>query len=256
MKSLQHLNKYFFKYRYRLLLGIFITVVAKIFALFTPRLIGMSINVVSERLEGNISNKVFQQELILNIIYVIGAAVLAGGFTFLMRQTIINVSRYIEYDLKNEVYAHYQKLSLSFYKANRTGDLMNRITEDVSKVREFAGPAIMYSINTVTLFVVALIYMYQRSPELTLYTVLPLPILSIFIYKISQIINKRSRIVQESLSTLSAFTQERFSGISVIKSYGIEPLTNTRFEVLSNDNRAKQINLTKIQALFFPLMIN
>lgn len=255
MKSLQHLNKYFFKYRYRLLLGIFITVVAKIFALFTPRLIGMSINVVSERLEGNISKEVFQQELILNILYVIGAAILAGGFTFLMRQTIINVSRYIEYDLKNEVYAHYQKLSLSFYKANRTGDLMNRITEDVSKVREFAGPAIMYSINTVTLFVVALIYMYQRSPELTLYTVLPLPILSIFIYKISQIINKRSRIVQESLSTLSAFTQERFSGISVIKSYGIEPLTNARFEILSNDNRAKQINLTKIQALFFPLMI-
>lgn len=255
MKSLQHLNKYFFKYRYRLLLGIFITIVAKIFALFTPRLIGMSINVVSERLEGNISEEIFQQQLVLNILYVIGAAVLAGGFTFLMRQTIINVSRYIEYDLKNEVYAHYQKLSLSFYKANRTGDLMNRITEDVSKVREFAGPAIMYSINTVTLFVVALIYMYQRSPELTLYTVLPLPILSIFIYKISQIINKRSRIVQESLSTLSAFTQERFSGISVIKSYGIEPLTNTRFEVLSNDNRAKQINLTKIQALFFPLMI-
>ncbi|WP_115462400.1 ABC transporter ATP-binding protein [Winogradskyella aurantiaca] len=255
MKSLQHLNKYFFKYRYRLLLGIFITVVAKIFALFTPRLIGMSINVVSERLEGNISEEIFQQQLVLNILYVIGAAVLAGGFTFLMRQTIINVSRYIEYDLKNEVYAHYQKLSLSFYKANRTGDLMNRITEDVSKVREFAGPAIMYSINTVTLFVVALIYMYQRSPELTLYTVLPLPILSIFIYKISQIINKRSRIVQESLSTLSAFTQERFSGISVIKSYGIEPLTNTRFEVLSNDNRAKQINLSKIQALFFPLMI-
>ncbi|MEM1001718.1 MAG: ABC transporter ATP-binding protein, partial [Bacteroidota bacterium] len=171
------------------------------------------------------------------------------------RQTIINVSRHIEFDLKNEVYAHYQKLSLSFYKANRTGDLMNRITEDASKVREFSGPAIMYSINTITLFVIALVYMYQRSAELTLYTVLPLPILSIFIYKISQVINKRSRIVQESLSTLSAFTQERFSGISVIKSYGIEPLTYTKFEILANENRAKQINLTKIQALFFPLMI-
>ena len=255
MKALKHLNKYFYKYRYRLLLGIFITVIAKIFALFTPRLIGLSINVVSDRLQGKISEDVFKQELIVNISYVVGAAVLAGIFTFLMRQTIINVSRYIEFDLKNEVYAHYQKLSLSFYKANRTGDLMNRITEDVSKVREFAGPAIMYSINTITLFVVALIYMYQRSPELTLYTVLPLPVLSIFIYKISQIINERSRIVQESLSTLSAFTQERFSGVSVIKSYGIEPLTNRKFEVLANGNRAKQINLTKIQALFFPLMI-
>jgi len=255
MKALQHLNKYFYKYRYRLFLGICITVIAKIFALFTPRLIGMSINVVSDRLQGTISQEVFKQELILNILYVIGAAVLAGGFTFLMRQTIINVSRYIEYDLKNEVYAHYQQLSLSFYKANRTGDLMNRITEDVSKVREFAGPAIMYSINTITLFVVALFYMYQRSPELTFYTVLPLPVLSVFIYKISQVINKRSRIVQESLSTLSTFTQERFSGISVIKSYGIEPLTNLKFEVLAGENRAKQINLTKIQALFFPLMI-
>jgi ATP-binding cassette subfamily B multidrug efflux pump len=255
MKALKHLNKYFFKYRYKLLLGIFITVVAKIFALFTPRLIGMSINVVSDRLQGNITEAVFKQELILNILYVIGAAILAGGFTFLMRQTIINVSRYIEYDLKNEIYEHYQKLSLNFYKSNRTGDLMNRITEDVSKVREFAGPAIMYSINTVTLFVVALIYMIQQSPELTVYTVLPLPVLSILIYKISQVINRRSRVVQESLSTLSTFTQERFSGISVIKSYGIEPLTNHKFEVLAEENRAKQISLSKIQALFFPLMI-
>jgi ATP-binding cassette subfamily B protein len=255
MKALKHLNKYFYKYRYRLLLGIFITIVAKIFALFTPRLIGLSINIVSDRLQGTITQEVFKEQLFLYILYVIGAAILAGGFTFLMRQTIINVSRHIEYDLKNEVYAHYQKLSLSFYKANRTGDLMNRITEDVSKVREFSGPAIMYSINTVTLFVVALIYMYQRSPELTLYTILPLPILSVFIYKISQVINQRSRIVQESLSTLSTFTQERFSGISVIKSYGIEPLTNHKFEILADENRTKQINLTKIQALFFPLMI-
>ena len=255
MKALKHLNKYFYKYRYRLLLGIVITVVAKIFALFTPRLIGLSINVVSNRLQETISSEAFKEQLMVNILYVVGAAVLAGVFTFLMRQTIINVSRHIEYDLKNEVYAHYQKLSLSFYKANRTGDLMNRITEDVSKVREFAGPAIMYSINTITLFVVALIYMYQRSPELTLYTVLPLPILSIFIYKISQTINKRSRIVQESLSTLSAFTQEHFSGISVIKSYGIETVTNEGFDLLANENRTKQINLSKIQALFFPLMI-
>lgn len=255
MKALKHLNKYFYKYRYRLLIGILITIIAKVFALFTPRLIGLSINVISDRIDNKITKEVFREELLINILYVIGAAILAGLFTFLMRQTIINVSRHIEYDLKNEVYAHYQKLSLSFYKSNRTGDLMNRITEDVGKVREFAGPAIMYSINTVTLFVVALIYMFERSPELTLYTVLPLPVLSIFIYKISQIINQRSRIVQESLSLLSTFTQERFSGISVIKSYGIETLTNSKFEVLSSENREKQINLAKIQALFFPLMI-
>ncbi|WP_411768027.1 ABC transporter ATP-binding protein [Winogradskyella sp. A3E31] len=255
MKALKHLNKYFYKYRYRLIVGIFITVVAKIFALFTPRLIGASINVVSDKLNGTITEEVFQQELMLNILYLVGAAILAGIFTFLMRQTIINVSRFIEYDLKNEVYKHYQILSLEFYKSNRTGDLMNRISEDVGKVRMYAGPAIMYSINTVTLFVVALIYMFSRSVELTLYTILPLPVLSIFIYKISQIINKRSRIVQESLSTLSAFTQEHFSGISVIKSYGIEPRTNDNFETLSLENRQKQIDLAKIQALFFPLMI-
>lgn len=255
MKALKHLNKYFYKYRYQLIVGIVITIIAKIFALFTPRLIGASINVVSDKLDGKITQEVFESQLLINILYLIGAAVLAGIFTFLMRQTIINVSRHIEFDLKNEIYKHYQVLSLSFYKANRTGDLMNRISEDVGKVRMYVGPAIMYSMNMITLFVVALIYMYSRSPELTLYTILPLPILSVAIYKISQIINNRSCIVQESLSKLSSFTQEHFSGISVIKSYSIETATNHSFELLSSENRDKQINLTKIQALFFPLMI-
>ncbi|NNK40420.1 MAG: ABC transporter ATP-binding protein [Winogradskyella sp.] len=255
MKSLKHLNKYFYKYRYRLLTGILITILAKIFALFTPRLIGDSINVVSNKLNNTISTEVFKGELTLNIIYLVGAAIVAGILTFLMRQTIINVSRYIEYDLKNEVYAHYQILSLSFYKANRTGDLMSRISEDVSKVREFAGPAIMYSINMITLFVVALIYMVNKAPLLTLYTMLPLPILSIAIYKLSRLINVRSTIVQQSLSKLSTYAQETFSGISVIKSYGIEARTNVAFDTLSTENRQKQIDLTKVQALFFPLMI-
>ena len=255
MEALKHLNKYFFKYRYRLIVGILITIVAKIFALFTPRLIGASINVVSDRLDGKITEEVFKHELMVNILYLIGAAVIAGLFTFLMRQTIINVSRYVEYDLKNEIYQHYQILSLKFYKSNRTGDLMNRISEDVGKVRMYVGPAIMYTMNTITLFAVALIYMISTAPKLTFYTLLPLPILSIAIYKLSRMINKRSTIVQQSLSTLSTYTQEAFSGISVIKSYGIEPKTNTEFEKLSAENRQKQINLTKVQALFFPLMI-
>lgn len=255
MKALKHLNKYFYKYRYRLIVGIFITIIAKIFALFTPRFIGASINVISDKINGNISDDFFKSELLINVLYLIGAAVIAGLFTFLMRQTIINVSRFIEFDLKNEIYKHYQILSLSFYKANRTGDLMNRISEDVGKVRMYSGPAIMYTINTITLFAVAVIYMYDRSPELTFYTLVPLPVLSFIIYKLSRLINKRSTIVQQSLSTLSAFTQEAFSGISVIKSYGIEPNTNIEFEVLSAENRQKQINLTKVQALFFPMMI-
>jgi ATP-binding cassette subfamily B protein len=255
MKALKHLNKYFYKYRYRLIIGILITIIAKIFALFTPRLIGASINVVSDRLTGKISMEVFKDELSINILYLIGAAIVAGLFTFLMRQTIINVSRFVEYDLKNEIYQHYQILSLNFYKSNRTGDLMNRISEDVGKVRMYVGPAIMYTMNTITLFVVALIYMLSTAPKLTLYTLLPLPILSFAIYKLSRMINKRSTIVQQSLSTLSTYTQESFSGISVIKSYGIEPRTNSEFEQLSAENRQKQINLTKVQALFFPMMI-
>ncbi|WP_040756368.1 ABC transporter ATP-binding protein [Winogradskyella psychrotolerans] len=255
MKALKHLNKYFYKYRYRIIIGILITIVAKIFALFTPRLVGASINIVSDRLDGKISEEIFRHELMINVLYLVGAAIIAGIFTFLMRQTIINVSRYIEFDLKNEIYQHYQVLSLKFYKSNRTGDLMNRISEDVGKVRMYVGPAIMYTINTITLFAVAIIYMVDRSPSLTLYTLLPLPFLSAVIYKLSRLINKRSTIVQQSLSTLSTYSQETFSGISVIKSYGIEPRTNLEFENLSAENRQKQINLTKVQALFFPMMI-
>ncbi|MEF3078734.1 ABC transporter ATP-binding protein [Winogradskyella poriferorum] len=255
MKALKHLNKYFYKYRYRLIIGVVITIVSKIFVLFTPRFVGDSINIISDKLDGKISYEVFKTDLITNILLIIGAAIIAGIFTFLMRQTIINVSRYIEYDLKNEIYQHYQVLSLNFYKSNRTGDLMNRISEDVGKVRMYVGPALMYTINTITLFTVAIIYMVNTAPKLTLYTLLPLPILSVSIYKLSRLINKRSTIVQQSLSTLSTYAQETFSGISVIKSYGIEPKTNDEFEGLSAENRQKQINLTKVQALFFPLMI-
>ena len=254
MKELQHLNKYFFKYRYKLLLGVVITIAAKIFALFTPRLIGQSFDLISNRMNGEISDT-FKTDLALNIFYLIGAALIAGAFTFLMRQTIINVSRYVEYDLKNEIYQQYQRLSLNFYKSNRTGDLMNRITEDVSKVRMYIGPAIMYSLNMITLFIVALIYMFNQAPKLTLYTILPLPILSVAIYFLSKIIHKRSTIVQQYLSKLSSFTQESFSGISVIKAYGIEGAINYEFNTLSTEQRQKQIDLAKIRAFFFPLMI-
>ncbi|RKE92198.1 ABC transporter ATP-binding protein [Ichthyenterobacterium magnum] len=255
MNALQHINKYFYKYRYRLLFGILITICAKIFALFTPRLIGKSVTVISKRLNDEITHEAFKNDLSLNIIYLIVAALIAGLFTFLMRQTIINVSRHIEYDLKNEVYKQYQNLSLSFYKSNRTGDLMNRISEDVGKVRMYTGPAIMYTINMITLFIVALIYMLNIAPTLTLYVMLPLPILSVIIYKLSTVINKRSTIVQQYLSHLSTYTQESFSGISVIKSYGIEEENINAFNSLSNESKQKQINLTKVQALFFPSMI-
>ena len=256
MKALKHLNKYFLKYKYQLLFGIVITIIARIFMLFTPRFVREIFNVVENYNQGIITEvSVVRSELLEDIIYIIGAAFIAGIFTFLMRQTIINMSRHIEYDLKNEIYQQYQRLSLNFYKKNKTGDLMNRISEDVSRVRMYSGPAIMYTINTITLFVIALIYMYSEAPSLTLYTVLPLPFLSFAIYKLSKEIHKRSTIVQVYLSKLSAFTQESFSGISVIKANGIEKQTSENFESLSEGSKDKQLALVRIQALFFPMMV-
>ncbi|WP_055442448.1 ABC transporter ATP-binding protein [Lacinutrix himadriensis] len=256
MKELQHLNKYFLKYKYSLIFGIFITIISKIFLLYTPRLIRKSINVVDEFRKGSITDiQLVKAELLENILYIIGAALITGVLTFFMRQTIINVSRYIEFDLKNEVYQQYQKLSLNFYKKNRTGDLMNRISEDVGKVRMYVGPAIMYSINTITLFVIVIGSMYNQSPKLTLYTLIPLPILSIIVFKVSKEIHKRSTVVQEYLSKLSTFTQESFSGISIIKAYGMEPQTFSNFDALSTTNKEKQLSLVKVQALFFPTMV-
>ena len=256
MKELQHLNKYFYKYKSRLLLGILITIVARIFLLFTPRYV-KEIFVVVEKYKNGLASgeSTIQAELAGIILFIIGAAIIAGILTFFMRQTIINVSRYVEFDLKNEIYQQYQRLSLNFYKKNRTGDLMNRISEDVGRVRMYAGPAIMYSINTVTLFVIALIYMYNEAPKLTLYTILPLPILSVAIYKLSKKIHIRSTIVQEYLSKLSTFTQESFSGISVIKAYSIEQQSSIDFDNLSSISKEKQVSLVKVQALFFPMMV-
>jgi ATP-binding cassette, subfamily B, multidrug efflux pump len=255
MKELQHLNKYFYKYKNHLLLGTVITIVAKIFLIVTPRYIKEIFSIIEKYLAGSITKEVFKSELTIAILYIIGAAIIAGIFTFLMRQTIINVSRYIEYDLKNEIYEQYQRLSLNFYKKNRTGDLMNRISEDVGRVRMYAGPAIMYSINTITLFVITLIYMFNEAPLLTLYTILPLPILSVAIYKLSKEIHKRSTIVQQYLSKLSTYSQETFSGISVIKAYGIEPQTASNFDILSTESKQTQLSLVKVQAFFFPMMI-
>lgn len=255
MKELKHLNKYFFKYKKQLLLGIVITIIARIFLLFTPRYVREIFVVIENYLKGGVSEETVKSELTIVILYIIGAAAIAAILTFFMRQYIINVSRYIEFDLKNEIYGQYQKLSLNFYKKNRTGDLMNRISEDVGNVRMYAGPAIMYSINTVTLFVIALIYMFNEAPKLALYTILPLPILSIVIYKLSKEIHHRSTIVQQFLSKLSAYTQESFSGISVIKAYSIEPQTSLNFTTLADESKQKQINLAKVQAWFFPMMI-
>ncbi|MCP9201225.1 ABC transporter ATP-binding protein/permease [Gramella sp. GC03-9] len=256
MKNLRHLNKYFYKYKWKLLIGLFITIAARIFAIYYIPLIGQSTVVIEEYVNGTITEiSEVKSELAYNILLIIGTTLISAFLTFLMRQTFIVVSRHMEYDLKNEVYQHYQELSLNFYKKNRTGDLMNRISEDVSKVRLYLGPAIMYSVTTFTSTVVVLIFMIQAAPMLTLYTVIPLPILAFSIYKLSVAIHKRSTIVQQYLSKLNTFTQESFSGIAVIKSYGLEPQTNTNFTDLSNGSRDKNIDLVKVQAFFFPLMV-
>ncbi len=256
MKALQYLNKYFLKYKYRLLIGIIITICSKILALQVPQLIRESVNVAENYKNGFISDlAIVKSELLNNILLIIGAALLSGFFTFLMRQTIIVMSRLIEFDLKNEIYQQYQLLSLNFYKKNRTGDLMNRISEDVTKVRMYFGPAIMYSINMLVLFFVAIIKMYNIDTTLTNYTLLPLPVLSLSIYVLSRVINTRSTIVQQYLSKLTANAQETFSGISILKSYGIEYKALVEFEGLATISKEKNINLFKAQALFFPLMI-
>lgn len=256
MKALQHLNKYFAKYKGRLFLGLIITVAARIFTLFVPDLVGDSTTIIEKYVKGEMLDvSEVKTQLLINIGLIIGATLISAFLTFLMRQTFIVVSRHIEYDLKNEIYQQYQRLSLNFYKQNRTGDLMNRISEDVSKVRMYVGPAMMYTVTTLTLFVVVIGYMISKAPLLTLYTVAPLPILSFAIYKLSVAINKRSTVVQQYLSKLNTFTQESFSGISVIKSYGLEPQMNAEFVGLSNTSKAKNIDLVKVQAFFFPLMI-
>tara|TARA_R100000935_G_scaffold1439_1_gene4587 strand:- start:144948 stop:146702 length:1755 start_codon:yes stop_codon:yes gene_type:complete len=256
MKELQYINRFFIRYRGRLLVGLIVTIVAAVFKLFVPIIIGDTVNVVDEYIRGDISDLAYvKSELIKNILLILGTTLLAALFTFIMRQTIIVVSRYIEFDLKNVVFEQYERLSLSFYKQNRTGDLMNRISEDVGKVRMYAGPAVMYSTTTITLFIVVLSYMFYKAPLLTLYVIAPLPVLSFFIYKLSKAIHKRSTIVQQVLSRLTTFTQESFSGISVIKAYGIEPRINNGFVELSETSRDKNVDLAKIQALFFPLMV-
>tara|TARA_X000001036_G_scaffold30526_1_gene25186 strand:+ start:209 stop:1954 length:1746 start_codon:yes stop_codon:yes gene_type:complete len=257
MKELKYLNKYLYKYRSKLLFGIFITVIARIFSLIAPRLIGKSMNAVEDFLKNkeNLDIENLQKTLLIYVSIIIATAFVSGFFTFLMRQAIINVSRFIEFDLKNEIFIQYQKLSQTFYKVNRTGDLMNRISEDVGKVRMYFGPAIMYSINIITLFIIVIAYMVSIAPKLTLYTLIPLPILSFLIYKLNKAIHYRSTIVQEMLSKLSSFTQEMFTGISVIKSYNLPEKIESKFDLISNQSRNKNMNLVKLQAWFFPLML-
>lgn len=255
MKELKKINKYFWKYRYRLIAGIVITVVAQIFMVMTPGFIGDAISVLQKYLEGSMNADEVKSDLIRYILYIIGATVIGGFLTFLMRQTIIVVSRHIEFDLKNDIFLHYQKLSQGFYKRNRTGDLMSRISEDVSKVRQYAGPAVMYSTNTIIRMAIVIVQMLIISRELTMYALIPVPFLGIVMYYLSREINKRSYLYQKNLSTLSSFSQEIFSGIRVLKAYAIEDKKNKEYDDLTTHSKETHMSLVKISSLIGPAMI-
>ena len=260
MKALLHLNKYFWNYRYRLILGLIFIFISNIFGLYPPIYIGEVFNIISDALKeksysDNQVQSLIKNQLTYYVFLVLAFAMCKGLFMFFMRQTIIVMSRMIEYDLKNEIYNHYQKLSLSFYKRNKTGDLMNRISEDVSRVRMFLGPAILYSTNLIISIALIIPKMASISPKLTLYVLSPLPILVMAIYKVSSIMNIKSEIVQKQLSKLSSISQETFSGIRVIKSYTQEDFVQNQFMDAAQDYKQKNLDLVRVNALFFPLMI-
>ncbi|NVJ86714.1 MAG: ABC transporter ATP-binding protein [Algoriphagus sp.] len=265
MKPLWRLNKYLYKYKGLLLLGVFFTVISNIFVIIPAQLVRLAIDYVVESFSifkpiqlGGMGE--LAQEVFLKFVFVFGflillMALLRGFFLFLIRQTIIIMSRRIEYDLKNEIFEKYQNLPLSFYRKNSTGDLMARITEDVSRVRMYLGPAIMYGLNLLILFPLVISYMVMVNPELTLYSLLPLPILSVSIYFVNNLINERSEKIQRSLSGLSTFVQEAFSGIRVLKAFVREKDSVRDFATASEDYKDKSIRLTKVNALFFPLIM-
>ncbi|WP_421754872.1 ABC transporter ATP-binding protein [Croceimicrobium sp.] len=260
MKSLLSLNKYFYKYRWKLLAGLLFVAISVIFGILPAELVRESFNIVEDAIAAYRENPDFdysdlRNQLILYGVIIIGSSLLKGLFMFFMRQTIIVVSRHIEYDMKNEIYDQYQKLSLAFYKRNRTGDLMNRISEDVSRVRMYVGPAIMYTMNVgMTLLLIIPIMIYW-SPRLSLYVLAPLPLLATSIYYVSRKINVKSEQVQRQLSAISSFVQETFSGIRVLKAYVREEKSLQDFNEEANHYFDRNKELFRINALFFPLMI-
>ncbi len=265
MKHLFYLNKFFLKYKFRFLLGILFVALSNIFGVFPPQVIRYAFDLVKE----NIAHyklfdgfelqasyySVFSSILLFFGVAVLALAIMKGIFLFLMRQTIVVMSRLIEFDLRNEIYDHYQSLSTSFFKRNKTGDLMSRVTEDVNRVRMYLGPAIMYGINLIVLFIMVIGTMLKVNAELTFYVLLPLPILSISIYYVNTLINRRSEAIQRQLSTLTSTAQEAFSGIRVLKAYVQEDNFNNYFSEESESYKEKSLNLVKVNAVFFPLIL-
>lgn len=265
MKHLRFLNKYFYKYKWWIVPGVFFVIISNIFGVIPAQVIGHAFNLITENIQIYGLFDGFQRQQIIYDIFsysllYFGALVLIlylvrGLFLFFMRQTLILMSRHIEFDMKNEIYAHYQELSLGFYRRNNTGDLMNRATEDVNRVRMYVGPAIMYAINTGVLFLLIITSMYSVNAKLATFSLLPLPVLVVIIYFVNTQINNKSEQIQEQLSRLSSFVQERFSGIRVIKSYVREDYTREIFAKESEGYKFNAMSLVRVQALFYPTML-
>lgn len=255
MGSLSYLNKYLYKYRGSLLMGLFFTVFYNIFGVIQGPMIRESINSLSKVLSGKENIDEAQTQILIYGLTILGTTLISGVFLYFQRKTIIGISRHIEFDLKNEIYKHYQQLPLSFYRKNNTGDLMNRISEDVNHVRNYLGPAIMYGLNLIILFVITISLMMSVNLKLTFYTLIPLPLLVFTIYSVHNRISHRSEEIQRSLSNLSTFVQEAFSGIRVLKSYSRESKSYEQFHALSNEYKTKALGLTLINSLFFPIIL-
>lgn len=265
MKDLAYLNKFLFKYRRYLIPGILFIIISNVFAVLPAQVIRLAFDLVTENMalyhqfagfnRQEIIYDIFGASLLFFGLLVLVLALISGLFTFFTRQTIILMSRHIEYDIKNEIYNHYQVLSLAFYRRHNTGDLMNRATEDVSRVRMYLGPGIMYTLNTVTRFILVISFMLVINVRLAFYCILPLPILSLLIYYVNNIINYRSEKIQERLSGLSSFVQENFSGIRIIKSYVREAQLRQKFAAESDNYKTHSMALVRVQAWFFPLML-
>ncbi len=257
MKYLASLNKYFWKYRWRLGLGIIFIFLSNLFGVLTPQVVRFAVDeTIDEVTKSHNSNtvvgNVFAHTILWTAALILGLALLRGLFLFFMRQTIIVMSRYIEFDQKNELYNHYQQLDSNFYKENATGDLMSRITEDVSRVRMYVGPAVMYVINTVILFAMVMVVMWNVNPELAMYALIPLPLLALCIFLLNSVIERKSEKIQQQLSTLTSAAQETFSGIRVLKAYTQEFLTEKFFEKENIEYKRRQMSLAKTESVFFP----
>lgn len=250
MKALKTLNPYFWKHKILLFWGLLFIIASNFFNIYKVQFVGKSVDALAQ--QGNLG---FNKQVLIYVAIIVGCSLLTGFFTFMMRQTIIVASRRIEYELKNKIYRHYQDLSLTDYKKTTIGDLMNRLSEDVVAVRMYLGPGVMYVVNLLVLLLITSVYMIKTDVSMTLWTLLPLPVLSYVIFKVSSIINKKSKVMQKSQSAISTFVQDSFSGIRVVKYFAKEKYIEKNYGIKVNDYQNKALDLAKTEAYFFTIIL-